>query len=329
MRASPRTWRFPLEPHELFALAYVIAGVIALERLPVSYPRRAIFLVYGTFALAVGAVAALSVLVRRSWKRRWGRGAARLSLGAELATLLRAGAILIPLLSVHFLLKSFIHLFNPRVWDRQLAALDVRLHLGIDPAEFLTTLFAQKQFLRALDLLYSGLYFSLLVVYVALLLTLLPARRRLAFTAAFALLWVLGSALYLALPSWGPVFVTPETFAATLAHMPLTVSVQQILYGEISSLVSNPLAPRLIRYGCVAAFPSLHVAVFALFTFASRGVSRRLSLATAGILVLMVLGSVITGYHYLVDAWAGIALAALVWLLARWVYRDGLAVGAG
>src|SRR5262249_25056206 len=109
------------------------------------------------------------------------------------------------------------------------------------------------------------------------------------------------------------VFVTPEVFQGVLPHMPVTVAVQTALFRELSSLVSNPLAPRTVHYGCVAAFPSLHVALVALFAFASRPVSRSWYRINLLFVFLMVLGSVVTGYHYLLDGIAGIALAGLCW----------------
>jgi hypothetical protein len=140
--------------------------------------------------------------------------------------------------------------------------------------------------------------------------------------AAYSFVWIAGSVVYLAFPSWGPVFVVSDVFEEVLRYMPSTVSVQQVLFREIHSLVNAPLGPRIVRYGCVAAFPSLHLAVVTVIAVASRSVSRAWFVANVVVVVLMLLGSVVTGYHYLVDGWAGIALGLGASAVGRRLFPD-------
>lgn len=300
-----RSWR-PF-PHEVAAAVFVVVGFVLLERLPVTYPREALLLA-ASLPMAWFAGFTAVLLVGREAARRL-RGRPRpVAFATEGLVLARAALVLVPVLSVHFLLKSFIWLVNPRTWDAQLWELDRVVHLGLSPTLFLTAAFADGTFLRFLDVVYSSAYFLLIVVSVPVLLVVPEPGRRMAFVAAYAFIWMAGSVVYLALPSWGPVFVVSGLFSDVLRHMPATVSVQEVLFGEISSLVNQPLAPRVVRYGSVAAFPSLHLAVVTVFTVASRRVSGRWFLANLVLVVLMLVGSVVTGYHYLVDGWAGIAL---------------------
>jgi hypothetical protein len=300
-----RSWR-PF-PHEVAAAVYIAAGIFILERLPVTYPREALLLA-ASFPIAWIAGFTAVLLAGREVARRL-RGRSRpVAFATEALILVRAALVLAPVLSVHFLLKSFIWLVNPRTWDAQLWELDRIVHFGLSPTLFLTVAFADGGFLRFLDVVYSGAYFFLIVVSVPVLLVVPQPSRRMAFLAAYTFIWMAGSVLYLALPSWGPVFVVSDLFSGVLRHMPATVSVQEVLFGEISSLVKQPLAPRIVRFGSVAAFPSLHLAVVTVFTVASRWVSGRWFLANLVLVVLMLVGSVVTGYHYLVDSWAGIAL---------------------
>ena len=235
---------------------------------------------------------------------------------------MRALAVLVPVLSVHFLLKSFTWLVNPRTWDAFLWDLDRVVHLGLSPSLFLTGAFTSGAFLRFLDIVYSNLYFILIVVSVPLLLVVGDLNRRMAFLAAYSFVWITGSLLYLAFPAWGPVFVFSDVFEEVLRYMPATVSVQEVLFREIHSLVNAPLAPRILRFGCVAAFPSLHLAVVTLFAVASRSVSRAWFVANIVVVVLMLIGSVVTGYHYLVDGWAGIALGLGAFAAGRRLFPD-------
>ncbi len=113
-----------------------------------------------------------------------------------------------------------------------------------------------------------------------------------------------------------------EDFRSVLKNMPITFQLQRILYGEISSLVANPFGFRRIELGSVAAFPSMHLAEVMLLTLASRPISRRWFRWNLGLVAVMLLGSVVTGYHYLIDGWAGIALALGAWWAGNRRYRS-------
>jgi hypothetical protein len=315
--ARPRWWQ--PQVHEVLALAYVAACALALETMGRPYPRSALLLAYGRFGVVVVLVASLVLAAARLLLRRRRELP---PLHVEVLRVGRAALFLLPVLASHFVLKSFTHLLNRRVLDPQLAELDRRLHLGIDPGRFLTTLFGERLVLQAIDVFYSGLYYVVVVGSTALLLALLPHARRRAFVTAFMLVFMAGSALYLAVPSWGPVFVWPGDFAQALSHMPLTWRVQAVLFQEISSIVHDPDGDLIIRYGSVAAFPSLHLAVVTLFAVASRGVSRPWSVAGVVIVLLMLISSVVTGYHYLLDGYAGLGMALGAWWTGRRLHPD-------
>ncbi len=58
-----------------------------------------------------------------------------------------------------------------------------------------------------------------------------------------------------------------------------------------------------------------------LFALASRQVSRGWFRLNLLLVLVMLLGSVVTGYHYLVDGWGGILLALGTWFLGRLMYE--------
>ena len=66
----------------------------------------------------------------------------------------------------------------------------------------------------------------------------------------------------------------------------------------------------------IAAMPSIHVAMPALYALASRGAWRVL---WWGFTALTLVGSVALAWHYAVDGYAGILLAWLMWRVAGWV----------
>ncbi len=308
-------------PHEAVSAAFLVVGIVALERLPVTYPRSAILLAFADKIALVGGLAAIGIAARRFFFRRAGGRPDPTPVRLETLVLLRSLLCLLPVLSLHFLLKSFIHLFNPRTWDLSLLEWDRVFFLGLSPSLFFTGLFVRPSFLHAIDVVYSVLYPLIVVGSCAAFLSLLPPVRRLAFTAAWAFLWMAGSLLYVALPTWGPVFVAPEVFEGVLQRMPVTVGVQSVLFKEIASLVAHPYSERLVRFGSVAAFPSLHLGAITLIALASRGVSRTWFAFNGLFVLLMLIGSVVTGYHYLLDGWAGILLGLGVWKAGRLLTR--------
>ncbi|MGE5346359.1 MAG: phosphatase PAP2 family protein [Acidithiobacillales bacterium] len=308
-------------PHEAVSAVYMVVGILALERLPVTYPRSAILLAFADKVAFVGGLALVAIAARRLLFRRAEGRPDPTPVRLESLIVLRSVLCLLPVLSLHFLIKSFIHLLNPRMWDLSLLQWDRFFFLGLSPSLFFTGLFNQPSFLHAIDIVYSFLYALIVVGSCGAFLSLLPPARRLAFTAAWAFLWIAGSLLYVALPSWGPVFVVPQIFEGVLQKMPETVGVQSVLFREIASLVAHPYSERLVRFGSVAAFPSLHLGAITVITLASRGVSRTWFVLNGLFVLLMLIGSVVTGYHYLVDGWAGILLGLGVWKAGRLLTR--------
>ncbi len=218
-------------PHEILALVFVAIGIPVLENLPVTYPRSALVLAFA-LPMALSAAVALAALLIRRWLRP-----GKDQLGSEALLVVRGLLVLGLVLPVHFLLKSFIFLINSSNWDLALFRLDRTVHFGFSPSIFLVTMFHQPWLLRFVDVIYSRMYFVVVVVYLGVLLVLLTPRSRLVFLGAYTMVWIFGIGLYIALPSWGPVFVFSDTFSSTLRHMPITVHVQRGLYEEIRSLV--------------------------------------------------------------------------------------------
>ena len=78
--------------------------------------------------------------------------------------------------------------------------------------------------------------------------------------------------------------------------------------------------PVHILFG-VAAFPSLHVAFQTLVFLWMRRVWRAGQIIFGVFVVAILIGSLVTGWHYLIDGIAGIALAALCY----WIFAIRLA----
>ncbi len=210
--------------------------------------------------------------------------------------------------TAHLLLKVFLPVFRRTTFDPLLGGLDRALLGGRSAVELLGGLAGHPAILHGLDLLYSSLYFVLLWGSAVAFLAVLGRRERFAFLGSFALFWQLGLLLYLAVLSWGPVFVRPEPFEPLLDHMPVTVAVQRQLVAETAAVVSGRYDLAIRFYG-LAAFPSLHVGVVVFYALWAWRTSRRWGLLYLALLGPFVLGSLVTGYHYLVDAPGGAAVA--------------------
>ncbi len=323
-----------LRAHPVAWILLVAVGLFAL--LPFRYSTRALFsewafaiLPVTAAQLAAVAMLALGGVVLRAlredgpapFRRRLGMALAesplgRPKLGEDTAWFLLALSVT---LTAHFFVKISIHAINSRLFDVTLATYDRALSLGGNPAVFLSSLCASHPWvLHSMDVLYTPIYFGVYLTLVPVLALLLPRRtQRLTFAIAYLLIWILGALLYLAFPSWGPVFTEHRAFLSALSHMPLTSAVQNELAMELDGLLSNPYGPRPTRYGGVAAFPSLHLAVVTVFAWCIRPLGRLASVVALMLVLGMTVGSLITGYHYLSDGLAGVILGVGCCLLGR------------
>lgn len=224
----------------------------------------------------------------------------------------------------HLILKLYVPLINPANNDHLLHQLDRALFFGHDPVHLVVSLFASPFSMRVMDAVYSGFYFFLLWGGVVLFLALFEGRKRIAFFNSYLLMWQLGLLVYVIVPSWGPVFVRPHEFAATLQYLPATVYIQSALVEETQSIVAGNYN-LVVHYFGLAAFPSLHVAVFVLYSLWARCVARAWLWWNLAILAIIFLGSMLTGYHYLIDGIGGALIAALCYMVVRSRGRHRLA----
>lgn len=320
-------------PFEWCALIALLLLTLALDRLPVRYNlplvARIAFLTFilTFFQTLLGFVLLHALLAALRSPRGgrlaycWGRVKAMPYATRQFWTdSVRVAAALWAVLGAHFLVKISIRLLNPKVFDPWLWRYDRLLGFGCDPVLALVAWLRWPPLLHAIDVVYSVLYSLVFLTYLALCVIASPTRAlRVSAVTGFCLLWVAGAALYVAFPSWGPVYTQPAHFEATLSHMPITYYVQKQLFQELKALFDNPLGPRPVRYGGVAAFPSLHLAVCTLFFLATWRINRPWAFLNAVLWAVMFVGSMVSGYHYLSDSLAGTVLGAACYLGAlRW-----------
>jgi len=215
-------------------------------------------------------------------------------------------------------LKVFVPFVNARRWDVELAWLDQALHLGLSPSLFLVALFEGTPVLPLIDWSYF-LWLPFALLGFGFFAAFPDRETRERYAASHVLLWALGAWGYVAMPALGPALAFPDEWKAVRAGMPLNSGGQVTLLLNYQLVLDarrdgTPPAPYLNPALGVAAMPSLHVGVDVLLLVWCRRRARALAPFALAVLLLHLLGSVATGWHYAVDAWAGAGLA----LFAAW-----------
>lgn len=223
-------------------------------------------------------------------------------------------------------LKSAIPLFQPFSWDVFFAGLDRTLHFGVDPYKIVQAVFGGYYSLS----LFTGLYnFWLFLAYFVLFAACFArpdSATRMQFLLAFLFTWGLAGNLVATLfSSAGPPYYARlglgDTFAplteALLTHAKAggltVVATQDVLWNIYTR--PNGLNP-------ISAFPSMHVASSVLMAIYGFSFARWLGLALSLFALAIMIGSVLLGWHYAVDGYAGALIAVGCWLFAGWLVRS-------
>lgn len=208
-------------------------------------------------------------------------------------------------------IKLAVPLLHPRLLDAELWNLDRALGLGYSPNVFLLSLLGAPRFLRAIDWGYANIFLislNLAGVFFASS----PSRRiRVAFMDSNVSMWLIGAWLYVAVPSLGPAYRFPEIWLPLAPLFVHSQAFQHLLmanYQNVLAYARGIPRPVNVLFG-IAAFPSLHVAFQTLAFLWMRRLWRAGELLFGLFVVAIFIGSIITGWHYLVDGIAGFLLA--------------------
>jgi len=222
-------------------------------------------------------------------------------------------------------IKLVVPVMHPRLFDQELWDLDRVLFFGLSPNVLFLDLFSARPLLRAIDWSYASIFYVSVSVAFAYFFSHPSRRVRVAFANGNTALWLTGAWLYMLVPSLGPAYRFPDLWFPHEEALRRTQMLQAVLmrnYQNVLRVASGrpPTDAVRIVFG-IAAFPSLHVA-FQMYVFLWL---RRLwtwGEVLFGFFVLVILaGSLVTGWHYVIDGIAGIALAwacyAVTWRASR------------
>ncbi|MEL7273486.1 MAG: phosphatase PAP2 family protein [Pseudomonadota bacterium] len=225
-------------------------------------------------------------------------------------------------ITVFVKLKVVIPLVNPFWADTLAHDLDLILHFGTHPWEWLAPYTNHYNVAFWLHRNYYVWFPCIYITFYWQVCTVQNPKLRLQFIMAFIGAWVLiGSGMATALSSVGPIFYDriPEgnatTYAVPLAFLQsmnaveplLTLEIREQLWNSYQGIVEN----RYVRG--ISAMPSMHVAMAFLLVLLGWNKSR-FAFVTYSIFALAIaIASVSLLWHYAVDGYVSIIAVALIW----------------
>jgi hypothetical protein len=323
LTASKRIYRVPYF-HELFIAANLLAIHLMFRR-----DGNAVLTTVPTTLLSVGVALTLQaiggVIVRLIVAAGAGNARAYLRIIrspgwlTDTLRLILAGVVMT---HVYGWIKVTVPLFHARRFDQELWNLDRALFFGHSPNVLFLDLFANRRVLAAVDWSYAMVFIWSMTIAFGFFLSAPSRRLRIAFTNGNTWLWITGAWLYLLVPSLGPAYGFPEIWFAYSESLGRTQALQALLLKNYQNVLTlrTTGGEVSILFG-IAAFPSLHVA-FQTYVLLWMRKLWTYGQIVFGVFVLVIfLGSIITGWHYLVDGLAGMLLAALAYWMASRVFR--------
>lgn len=260
----------------------------------------------------------LYILYRLATRRGLGPYLRMLFTPQWLLLTLRAWAACLAVFAAYAWLKVSIPLINYELWDEFLWNLDRTVHGGFSPNLVLLDWLGGTWVARGIDIWYA-IWIHTTMAGSFFFLCLPGSRIRQRFVLSFVAMWVFGAWCYLAFPALGPVYAVPEVQNGVRGFFPLAEQLQRTLWENYQIMLTARTRETVafVPWFGVAAMPSLHVGLHWLLTLWIRRVAPRLFIPFAVGTLLTLVGSVLTGWHYAVDGYAGILLAHACYGAAR------------
>jgi hypothetical protein len=235
----------------------------------------------------------------------------------------RAGGVLLATVACRWFFTAFLRwkAYMPQWasfrWDEPLARADAWLHGGQPLGIRLLGLLGSPAALYGLEQLYD---YALPVMALVILWQAWSDDRQRArrFTLAFVLIWIIiGVPLAGAFSSVGPILL--ERLTGDPQFRPLLIAMQSAgTHATLDGAASLWSWWTAMGASSISAFPSLHVAMPALYACVARGWLRWVFVAYT---VTTFLGSVMLAWHYSLDGYAGVLGTVIMWWLAGRLLR--------
>jgi hypothetical protein len=234
----------------------------------------------------------------------------------------RLWAAIIVFTYTYFWLKVCVPLVNERLWDQELWRLDALVHLGFSPSVFLVELTQGTVLAGWLDTWY-GIWLPSVSFGIAFFCAIPAAKFRRRFVLSCVLIWTLGAWMYVAVPALGPIYAHNEVFEEIVPQLPKADAGQGLLWDNYQTVIAGRIGglKQFNPTRGIAALPSLHVGAHWLLMLWCRRFARPLFVPALIGTLLTLLGSIVTGWHYAVDGYVGIALAQLSYWVSNLTER--------
>jgi hypothetical protein len=221
-------------------------------------------------------------------------------------------------------IKLLVPVLHPRLYDAELYRLDQAIFLGMSPPIFFLQLFSNSRFLHFIDQAYPNFFIAGMLFALAFFFSMPRRRVRITFITSSVVMWLAGAWLYMLIPSLGPAFRFPDIWFPYVKELSRTQWSQAMLmrnYQAVIRLARGGGPEKIVLSFGVAAFPSLHVATQTQIAIWMRRWWRAGAILFAVAAFIVFIGSMITGWHYLIDGIAGAALAFASYAAALWIAK--------
>lgn len=299
--------------------AHFVALVVLLGRRGLPQPAiiNAVPIFVGFFMYFGIGLAGFGLLrFFRGEKARWLATVRRPAWWGE-ALLVVIGASLISL--GYSTLKVAVPVLNPRRFDALLWEVDRWTLFGMSPNVLALEVIPFPWIFDLIDRSYGGAFLVTLMVSFSYILAHEQRRLKVGWLFGSAILWLGGAWLYLALPSIGPAYVFQDVWDGVRDMLPrTTVTQKELIQNYLRMIGMRPIeAARGVSlfYG-VAAFPSLHLGFHAFVACWLQRIHPPVRLVGWLVVALMFVGSIVTGWHYMIDSIAGILLGWIAYRVA-------------
>ena len=263
---------------------------------------------------------------------RW-RGASSLWRWEAIVGALLVIAVIVPFQTTFSSIKRTMDDVRGFPWDPALAEVDRLVHGGHHPWEWLAWMAKNRDLADWLDRLYLW-WFPAVTLFLFWAAWTPWARLRQRALISTVLVWIVcGNVAAFALASAGPCyyrFVVPdgpdpyERLLGTLdlyARDGLSIQARAIQRTLWKASTQDPIAP----FRGISAMPSVHVAMavlMALVGWARHPLAGAVLATYAGVILI---GSVVLGWHYAIDGYVGGVMAVGIWLLSARLVPGSLA----
>ena len=230
-------------------------------------------------------------------------------------------AAMLVFMSGFAVLKGSIAVLAPFSWDQTLAQVSKMLHFGHAPYEWLWWVVESPLAVHLLNLCYNFWFAVLVATVFSSVAAARDSLLRHQFLLSFMLVWLIGGFFFaLAFSSAGPCYYArlglgdlyqPLMDALQSANQQYPIwalSTQERLWSGYAGSPSGSMG--------ISAFPSIHVATSVLFALYATRLSTSLGIVMWIFAAIIMLGSVLLGWHYGVDGYAGALISIAIWKVA-------------